>query len=323
MNEYSYKISIIMPVYGVREYIELSVESVCKQDLKDFELILVDDETSDDSIALAERILSNYKDVSYRVISQKNKGLPGARNTGLKVAKGKYICYIDSDDIVSSDYLSSLYNACETNNSQAAFTEYEIVSLNNRFGSDESDRGIEVLKTEELLYVNMLRSVRIHLCAMMISHDFIRENNMYFNESLRYGEEVDYTWRMFPLLKKTCHIQSKKYKYLVRKGSLMTLQHSEKVIYLLENMHTVIEALHTKGLLNDKRLKWVEDKIYFEKIHAFGNQSKYNDFNELLNSVSYKKRFRKLFDFPDKKIAILAKIGNISPFVLWLIFRIV
>lgn len=323
MNKYKYKVSVIMPVYGVKDYIELSVESICIQEFRDFELILVDDESPDNSISLAEHILSDYGNVKYKVISQKNKGLPGARNAGIKAAEGKYICYIDSDDIVTPDFLLSLYNACETYKVQASFTEYEIVKLKNRKGSNDTERGIKILSNEELLYKNMMRSVRIHLCAMMISYDFIIENGLYFNESLRFGEEVDYTWRMFPLLKKVCYIQSPKYKYLVRQESLMTSQKAERVVRLLNNMHIVIKALHSKGLLCDEKLIWVEDKIYFEKIHAFGQHSKYCSFKSLLESTGYKNRLTKLYDFPDKRIALLSRIGYSNKHLLWIFFKLV
>lgn len=323
MNEYKYKVSVIMPVYGVKDYIEQSVKSVCEQDFDEYELILVDDESPDNSIEIAEMTLKKYKTVNYRVISQKNKGLPGARNTGLRAAEGKYICYIDSDDMITVDYLSTLYKACDENNAQAAFTEYEIVGLKNRAGNNSENRGIKVLTCDELLYNNMLRSIRIHLCAMMISNDFIKANNLYFNETLRFGEEVDYTWRMFVLLSKTCYVMSPKYKYLVRKGSLMTAQQAERVSYLIDNMHNVIGQMHDNGLLNDEKLKWVEDKIYFEKIHAFGRQSDYSGFKKLLDSTDYKSHFNKIYDFPDKRIAYLAKIGSVSKYALWLIFRVV
>lgn len=322
MNNYQYKVSVVVPVYGVRDYIEMSVESICKQSFMDFELLLIDDGSPDDSIDIAKKVLKNYNHIQYRVISQKNKGLPAARNTGLRVAQGKYICYIDSDDIITSDYLASLYTACEQNHTNAAFTEYEVVHLNKRNGVDSTDKGVLILSREELLRNNMLRSIKIHLCAMMIKHDFIKEHNLYFNESLRYGEEVDYTWRMFPLLDNISYIQSPKYKYLVRKGSLMTAQQAEKVICLLNHMHHVLGELTTDTTVFNNQLRWVEDKIYFEKMHAFGQQSNYHEFKKLLNVTSYKMHFQKLKDFPNVKVAGISRIGICSKFLIWMIFRL-
>lgn len=322
MNNYQYKISVVVPVYGVKDYIEMSVESICRQDFKGFELILVDDGSPDNSIELAEKVLKRYEQVRYRVISQENKGLPTARNTGLRAAEGEYICYIDSDDVITPDYLSSLYAACELNQTKAAFTDYEVVHLNQRNGHDDVDKGVSILSREELLRNNMLRSIRIHLCAMMIQHDFIKEHDLYFNESLRYGEEVDYTWRMFPLLERVSYIRAAKYKYLVRKGSLMTAQQAEKVICLLNHMHSVLGELTADKTIFSDQLRWIEDKIYFEKMHAFGQQSNYREFKDLLKATSYKTHFCGLKDFPNSRIAGISRIAVCSKYMLWVIFRL-
>ena len=311
-----------MPVYGVREYIELSVESICKQTYKDFELILVDDGSPDDSIALAEQVLKRYESVRYRVVVQKNQGLPAARNAGLRVADGEYISYIDSDDIITPDYLHSLYESCRDNGTKAAFTEYEIVNMSCRYGRGNSDKGVEVLSRSELLQHNMMRSIRIHLCAMLISHDFIKDNNLYFNESLRYGEEVDYTWRMFPLLDQICHICSPKYKYLVRSGSLMTAQKAERVEILLQTMHQNITTWFSENPDDAQQYKWVESKIYMEKLHAFAQNSSYSVFRKLISNTGYRERTAKLRDFPDRRIRILAWVLSSVPCCYWAFFRI-
>ena len=101
------KISIVVPVYKVEEYIQECIDSILAQDYKNFELILVDDGSPD---ACGE-ICDQYKTVDSRicVIHKKNGGLSDARNAGLEVATGKYITFIDSDDFVSKDYLSTLY----------------------------------------------------------------------------------------------------------------------------------------------------------------------------------------------------------------------
>lgn len=322
MNHYLYKISVIMPVYQVKEYIELSVASICQQDFQDFELLLVDDGSPDNSIELAGNVLKQYPDVCFRVISQENKGLPAARNAGLREANGEYISYIDSDDIVTPDYLSSLYQACQKHRTQAAFTEYEVVHMKQRKGKCHEDAGTIVLSREELLMKNMLRSVKIHLCAMLISHDFIRQNQLYFNENLRYGEEVDYTWRMFPLLSSISYVQSQKYKYLVRSGSLMTAQKAERVELLMHTMHDNIKKWFLQHPEDAKKFKWVESKIYMEKMHAFAQNSSYQTFQKLLSATAYQERTAKLKDFPDKKIRILSSVLSAFPFCYWAFFRI-
>ena len=96
-------ISVIVPVYNTVNYVRYCVESILSQTMKDFELILVDDGSSDGS----EKICDEYSKNNLNVISlhQKNKGVSAARNLGIEMASGDYIVFVDSDDWVESDYL--------------------------------------------------------------------------------------------------------------------------------------------------------------------------------------------------------------------------
>jgi len=95
-------VSVVMPVYNVEQYIEQAVWSVLDQTYGNIELIIVDDQSPDNSIEL---IKQKYNDVRIRIIQQKNRGLAGARNTGIRHAKGEYIALLDSDDFWQADKL--------------------------------------------------------------------------------------------------------------------------------------------------------------------------------------------------------------------------
>lgn len=312
---------MVIPVYNVSSYIEESIKSICNQKFENYQIILVNDGTEDNSIALAKTILSN-SNIDYLIISQENKGLPSARNAGLKKAEGKYVLFMDSDDIVLSDFLISLYTMCEDNQCDAAFTEYEVTKLNNRFGRDNIDKGTELINRDSLLYSNMLRSIKIHLCAMLIKKDILEKKQIVFDESLRFGEEVDFIWRLFPLLNMVGYVKSKKYKYLIRNNSLMTSQKKERVVFLFQIIKKDIDEWFEKNPIDREKYKWIEQKIYFEKIHAFAQYSKYNVFSSLLVESDYKTRLPKLFDFPDSKIRFLSKCLYDFPYLFWAFFRI-
>ena len=119
------KISVIIPVYNVEKYLKECLDSVINQTLKDIEIICVNDGSTDNSL----NILENYakKDNRIIVISQKNKGLSGARNTGLKYCSGEYVSFIDSDDYVSKDLFELTYNNAISNNSDLVI--FKIASL--------------------------------------------------------------------------------------------------------------------------------------------------------------------------------------------------
>ena len=99
-------ISIIVPCYNTEDYIEQCLDSLIHQSYKKLEIILVNDGSTDDTDAKIQPYLSEDR---IRYIIQENKGLPGARNTGLDIMKGEYVCFIDSDDFIHKDYVKTLY----------------------------------------------------------------------------------------------------------------------------------------------------------------------------------------------------------------------
>lgn len=118
-------ISVIVPVYNVEKYIRKCIESVLNQTFQDFELILVDDGTKDKSGEICDAYAQ--KDPRIKVIHQENKGLSGARNTGLKKAEGEFLAFIDSDDFILNTYLQTLYECAVLYEADAAVCSYQYV----------------------------------------------------------------------------------------------------------------------------------------------------------------------------------------------------
>lgn len=108
-------LSIIVPIYGVELYIEEFAESLLRQVNDDIECIFINDGTKDNSMIILESIKNKYN-TNCIIINQKNKGLSAARNSGLKVATGKYITFLDSDDIVLDNYINSITSIIKENN---------------------------------------------------------------------------------------------------------------------------------------------------------------------------------------------------------------
>lgn len=118
------KISIIIPVYNTEKYITECIESILSQTYKEYEVIFVNDGSTDCSLEILKKYCIQYSDNFY-VYSQSNQGQAAARNFGLKKAVGKYIAYIDADDRIIPNYLEVLYKAAESNNSELVICSYE------------------------------------------------------------------------------------------------------------------------------------------------------------------------------------------------------
>ena len=118
------EISVIVPVYNVEKYLPACLDSILEQTFKDFEVICVNDGSTDESAT----ILAEYaqKDNRIKVISQKNKGLSGARNSGMKVAAGEYTCFVDSDDRIPPHALKTLLQIAQTSQSPVVMSEKKL-----------------------------------------------------------------------------------------------------------------------------------------------------------------------------------------------------
>lgn len=121
-------ISIIIPVYNVEQYLHECLESVLAQTYSNLEIIVVDDGSTDSSSRICDEFA--VKDSRIRVVHQRNKGLSDARNAGIALAKGSYICFLDSDDAIHPEFVAALYTACTQTGSDIAVC---------RFASDKSE----------------------------------------------------------------------------------------------------------------------------------------------------------------------------------------
>ena len=111
MEELQYKISAIVPMFNVDKYLITCVESIERQTLKDIEIILIDDGSKDNTLLVAKKLAAQYSNIV--VLHQSNKGQAAARNAGLKVATGKYISFIDSDDYIEPDMYEKMFRKAE------------------------------------------------------------------------------------------------------------------------------------------------------------------------------------------------------------------
>ncbi len=133
------KISVIVPVYNAEEYLECCIESILSQTFHDFEIILVNDGSCDESGIICEAYRG--KDERIRVIHQNNAGQGAARNRGIKAAKGNWISFVDADDLIHPQMLEHLYSAVQTSGASLSMCDaLEENSIPNEFGGYRDNR---------------------------------------------------------------------------------------------------------------------------------------------------------------------------------------
>ena len=190
------KVSVVMPIFNSEKYLEDSIMSVLNQTIDDIEFICVDDGSSDTSLAILREYENNYNNI--KVISQTNKGPGGARNTGLFNAKGEFVYFIDSDDLLKTDTaLEELYDISKSKNLDLLI--FPLLNYNNQtnelFETDyfKMDNLYNSVKDSIFDYndiSNILFSTCNSTCCKIYSKKFLFKNNITFPENLIFEDNV-------------------------------------------------------------------------------------------------------------------------------------
>lgn len=250
------KVSVIVPVYNVEEYIEQCILSLLNQKFQDFEIIVVNDGSKDNSIEKIQYLINKYENI--RLINQKNAGLSAARNTGLKNSKGKYISFVDSDDWVESNFLKNLYVAAEENDADIVCAGYKKVYENTDKKDEVMVRSAELIETqiisgeEALLYQYEHSEYRMEVWDDLYRREFLFENDLLFEEGYLHEDEM---FTPLALLKanRVKFIDDISYCYRQRDNSIMnSLKNEKHAKSLLKASESLLKYTN---LTEDKSLK--------------------------------------------------------------------
>ena len=212
MNE---KVSVIVPVYNVEAYLGKCVESVLRQTYADYELILVDDGSTDGSGALCD--LLAQRDARIRVLHQENQGLSGARNAGLSVAAGQWVIFLDSDDFWgSSDLLERLVSFAEENACEVVCFNYCRVWDDGKTGALEMPLSAPTTDVALLVRSNTYVS---SACTKMVSRALLERADIRFVPRV-YSEDVLWSLKLLWEARRIGYVPDVWYGYLVRTGSI-------------------------------------------------------------------------------------------------------
>lgn len=242
------KVSIIVPVYKVKAYIKRCIESVIGQTYSNIELILVDDFDEEKSLDVVANILKSSL-IDYKIINHiKNKGLSEARNSGIKIATGEYLFFLDSDDELPSKAIEYLI-------SNAVQFKSEVVM--GTLGWIEENKSIKYYGNPKM-QINGNRNVLEYIsnnsvlligCNKLIKREFLVNNKIYFYPRV-YHEDLLYSFLLFSKLNSISFIEDVTYCYYIRKNSITTMDFDYKK---LESFKRIVSEMRI--LIKDKNEK--------------------------------------------------------------------
>lgn len=252
------KVSVIIPAYNVETYIVDCLLSLIKQTLKDIEIIVINDGSTDKTGLLISEFAQLDSRISY--ITQANAGLSTTRNVGLKVAKGEYIAFVDSDDWVDEDFIEKLYNSITKNDCDIAVAS--IIRKRKYF------QKYRILYTEEKIYTSLSEKIKvcdIPNCCYVWNKLYKREllENSEF-ETGRYYEDVLWIPEVIKKSKKLVIVPDTNYYYRVNRSSIVkTVQSTKKQEDAYQSKKFIQKFFNENGIELPKKYKKITRKIYY------------------------------------------------------------
>lgn len=279
------KLSIILPVYNVESYLRECLDSIYEKDIQDFELIAINDGSTDKSLNVLQEYENRYDNFS--LISQSNKGLSVARNIGLSNAKGKYVYFFDSDDILSNNgYILNYIDVIE---------DFDILIFNAEVFEDSISNGLQSvsrytepnIKGESIEFINNKQVIRYNgnqylqtiyqekhyspvVWKRVYKRDFLVKNNISFYPRLMPSEDDLHLFQTLFLNPEIVFLNESLVFHRIRKTSIMSNLNKERshqsfniILFELLDMKELYQYKET----NIKVIKWIIN-FFIRRIHS-------------------------------------------------------
>lgn len=324
-------ISIVTPMYNSANYIKQLLDSISKQTYKNFEIIIVDDGSTDNSVNIVNEYLSETC-IKYSITKQKNSGPSSARNTGIDLSSGEYIVFVDSDDVLHPDYLSELFAAVHLSNTELAFclsdNFYDFGKL--RFDlSTSNKKHINYYRPDDLAFRIAIVSKKVGHWTCIYKKSLLDKHKIKYLTEYKYGEDTEFLVKYLSFVNTSIiEIPRKLYFQRLRKGSLVS---KESFIngfdrYMTDTLETKYRILNIlKKFENEKYkklLNLVIPRVYLaflKNLALCGGKTLYND---KIREFRIRPAMLKLLGHPKKDIALNAAICLLSPKIYTIVLRI-
>lgn len=297
-------ISIIMPVYNSEKYLKDAIESVLAQTYHNFELILIDDGSSDGSSSICDQYAK--KDDRIQVIHKNNAGVCSARNQGMDIAKGDYVCFIDNDDIYDKQYLETmvailseqLFDIVKCGRRNIRITPELVETKKTDFSFKES-RSYTIDEFVQDYYEIKKTGCFNSIWNGIYSVSFLKNNNIRFNESVKHGnEDLIFNYTALEYEPRIFLVKDVLYTHYYR------ISHSTSTKYYPDQVGTRIDAIEIENrFLDNHGCSQNRDLIYFEQMR---------ECFRIMAQCKDKKERRDGTNEVVKRLDLSHKLGNIS-----------
>lgn len=294
-------LSIVIPCYNCASHIGNTLKSIINQQAKDFEVILINDGSSDNSLEIATNLLSS-SNLNYQILSHENKGVSFTRNRGIDSANGKYIYFLDADDMIHDTFIEKIREACYMGSDCICFRFK--ANFISKIPSDQIKKSIS---GQEIIKKWCLNELNIHMCSVVFKKMTIQSNGIKFNTKHRYGEDHEFIMKVLAHSSLVYFLDDILFYYVYRENSAVNSYTSKRIdsilaaneLYLFVNdidenlkkylslyvVSKTIYNIESYVFLNSVTSPDVKNQL-FDKIRYYSNSIGYHfykEFNLFLN----------------------------------------
>lgn len=236
------KISIIMPIYNVEKYLERGIRSILNQTFKEFELVLINDGSTDNSSIICDK----YKNIDRRVkvIHRSNNGVSSSRNIGIDIAVGEFIMFVDPDDTLEIDAVEYLYNLIKLYNSDVACYRMKIYKNGNLTTKIDVTEKVELYYNENIIEKQLKDELFLYSSCNKLYNSNLLKNNK-FNEDIKYAEDALFNLSIFTNCNLVVISNLCKYNYFINESSTVN-NFNEKRLDILKAQYEMFNILKSK-----------------------------------------------------------------------------
>lgn len=303
-------VSVIVPIYNTRKYLDRCLESIINQTYKHIEIILVNNGSTDGSAELCEEYAKMYSTV--KVIHMSQCGVSCARNAGIDIANGKYIYFCDSDDYCNQNAIEQLVNSIEENRTELSIGGYIKVDEDDNIIKKVSITEKNNIIQNEEGFIDIIKNGG-YLWNKIFLATIICENNLRFDEDLISCEDQVFLVKYLKTIKNISIIKDNIYYYVQRKTSVTHINNKEYILATCKGKQKTVESITDEYNEIRKMFQWDNVYYYIDQIYILSQNTKKSDecLKYLLECVfAYRDSgvYSKRFDLYEKMIRINPKI---------------
>jgi len=274
------KVSVIVPVYNLENYLKKSLDSLASQTLKELEVIIVDDGSKDSSPKILDSYEKKYK--NFKVVHKKNGGVSAARNDGLDLATGEYVAFLDGDDWLELDCFEKTYKKAKEGN-------YDIVAYDTLAIYPDKNMYISSNIDDEQDNKKLMIDAYAVVCNKLFKRTLLK--GIKFKEKIALAEDVLFLYQVYPRANKIGVVKEPFLNYLQRQGSA-TYVYDKKIYDLIKVMDIICDDYKNKKIINE----------YKEEIEYTYVRYLYATFIKRLAKTKNKEEFKKGVEFVLEKV---------------------